>query len=996
MTTLRASTRHLPGVSFEVARPAVPPTLPRMDVTAFVGLAVAGPFDVPVHVEDPLQFRDVFGPDVSLAEPAPGLAAPRSLLGASVEAFFAHGGRSCWVTRGGDAAAAVTTRFVVPGLIRADGSGPATVEARSPGSGFDHVRVAATARRRRLRIDPAPATIGADAGVVRVAAEGVRPGDLLELRWDDGLHLWAPLRRVERDASGRLAAAWEGSASWWRRAEPGVRTAGATCALASADETRTLVAESHEVEGSGRSTVTTASPLDGDVLGSVLSRPGPAGTVEVMVVDDASTDGATGQTRLVCRSTWVHLPPPSGAGPVAQASVVTLGLAAFAGGALVGQLEDLDPAEGGARWWGALPNDADSYWRRYRRAAAGDDEHPRPGPLDDEVAAPRFALAAPADCPAVALPLGLADDPLTATRSPRVHHEGPEAGRDGVSDLSPDWFLDPSLAGLSRDTLWPEARRRFFVDDTALRGMHAVLPLEDVAVVAVPDAAQIGWREELVVPASPLPVPALEADDTTDTLTWTLGGPLAVDGVEVERSATPDFTGPIVREVSASDAGVSGVTRPELTGCDPWWFRARSLAGARRSGWSATVLLWPGRSRFAACEVPDVALPSLELADGELADVEPVDEQAAGEELVWHEVRRIGGDPVPVPPGTAYELESDTDPGFAAPEQRVVTGPTRGDTHTAHRVPTDRPAHRWFRVRRRPGGATAPGAWSGAVVVEAAPHRVRRPVPAAGVSEVSVAVHRGLATLTAARRDLTAQVGFPSHYREPEIAEHLARVRAGAPVDEVDLLHAHHPWLGLPTPDGVVWAPPDGAVAGALAAGAVRRGVWIATPGTSLGLAVGVQQRLDEDAALALRTHQVNAVVRGRNGVVVLGTDTLAAEPAVQPVPVRRLLVLLRRFARREGRFLAFENNGPLLWGIVRTRFEDLLGQLYRRGALAGSRPAAAYRVICDATLNPPASVDAGRLVVELQVAPAHPLEFLRVRFVQTDDVLPDLVEVAP
>lgn len=979
MTSLRASSRHLPGVSFEVARPEVPPALPRMDVTAFVGLASAGPFDVPVHVEDPLQFRDIFGPDVPLTDAAPGLAAPRSLLGASVQAFFAHGGRSCWVTRAGDAAAASTTRFVVPGLVRADGTGPATVEARSPGSGFDDVRVAATARRRQLRVDPGATTIGADAGTVRVAAEGVRPGDLLELEWGDGLRLWAPLMLVERNASGRTVAAWEGSATWWSPAAPGGRPSGATCTLASAGGTRTVVAESHTVERSGRSTVETAEPLDGEVVGSVLSRPGPAGTVEVMVVDDASTDGATGRTRLVCRATWVRLVPPASAGPVARASVVTLGLVAFAGDALVGQVEDLDPAEGGARWWGALPNDGDCYGRRYRRSAAGD-EHPQPGPLDDEVTTPRFALAAPDDCPALALPLGLADDPLTATRSPLARHHGPTAARDGVSELSPGWFLDPALAGLSRDTLWPEARRRFFVDGVPLRGVHATMPLEDVALVAVPDAAQVGWRDELVAPVPPLPVPVLEADDTTDTLTWTLESALAVDGVEVERSAAADFTGPLVRERSATGTGVSGFSRPELTGCGPWWFRARSVAGTRRSGWSATVLLWPGRSRFAACEVPEIVLPVL---------------QVVGEELVWHEVRRTGGDPVPVPAGTAYDVESDTDPRFPAPERREVIGPTRGDTHAAHPVPTDLPAHRWFRVRRRPDGTRA-GAWSGAVAVEAAPRRVRRPLPAAGVAEVSVAVHRGLATLTAARRDLTAQVGFPAHYRGHEVAEHLARVRAGVPTDQVDLLHAHHPWLGLPTADGVVWAPPDGAVAGALAAGAVRRGAWIATPGTSLELAVGVQQRLDEDVALELRTQQVNAVVRGRNGVVVLGTDTLAAEAAVQPVPVRRLLVLLRRLARREGRLLAFENNGPLLWGIVRTRFEEILGQLFRRGALAGSRPSAAYRVICDETLNPPASVDAGRLVVELQVAPAHPLEFLRIRFVQTDDVLPDLVEVAP
>ncbi len=52
-------------------------------------------------------------------------------------------------------------------------------------------------------------------------------------------------------------------------------------------------------------------------------------------------------------------------------------------------------------------------------------------------------------------------------------------------------------------------------------------------------------------------------------------------------------------------------------------------------------------------------------------------------------------------------------------------------------------------------------------------------------------------------------------------------------------------------------------------------------------------------------------------------------------------------------------------------------------GALVGSTPDQAYYVKCDAETNPPESVDAGKLIVEVGMAPVKPAEFVVFRIAQ-------------
>ncbi|MDX1654721.1 MAG: hypothetical protein R3310_05875, partial [Candidatus Competibacteraceae bacterium] len=122
----------------------------------------------------------------------------------------------------------------------------------------------------------------------------------------------------------------------------------------------------------------------------------------------------------------------------------------------------------------------------------------------------------------------------------------------------------------------------------------------------------------------------------------------------------------------------------------------------------------------------------------------------------------------------------------------------------------------------------------------------------------------------------------------------------------------------------------------------------------------------------------------GPPGFLVLNGETLAPDGEYRPIQVRRLLILLRRLALREGRSYVFEPHDTDFRGLIRHRFEGLLGELYSRGAFTGPRPEAAFRVVVDQSVNSRQSSEAGRLIVELRIAPARPLVFLTVRLTQT------------
>jgi hypothetical protein len=131
-------------------------------------------------------------------------------------------------------------------------------------------------------------------------------------------------------------------------------------------------------------------------------------------------------------------------------------------------------------------------------------------------------------------------------------------------------------------------------------------------------------------------------------------------------------------------------------------------------------------------------------------------------------------------------------------------------------------------------------------------------------------------------------------------------------------------------------------------------------------------------------------------GLLVWGGRTLA-DPRLEPENLylahRRLLHRLVRAIRRAADPLVFENNGPDVWLALVRAVTTVLMQAYRAGALKGERPSQGFRVVCDESNNPPASVDGGFVVCEIQLAPATPMEFITLRIALSSDGRLEMIE---
>jgi phage tail sheath protein FI len=198
----------------------------------------------------------------------------------------------------------------------------------------------------------------------------------------------------------------------------------------------------------------------------------------------------------------------------------------------------------------------------------------------------------------------------------------------------------------------------------------------------------------------------------------------------------------------------------------------------------------------------------------------------------------------------------------------------------------------------------------------------------------------------------------------------------------------YHPPLRAPSLDGtgLRTVPASGHVAGLIARLDGERGPGSTPANATLLDAVDLAVEYPEAQQVRLFEANVDLVrcLRGR-GLVVWGGRTLSADPRRVYVAHRRLLHLLVRAIRRAAAPLVFEVNSPELRLSLVRAITSVLLEAFRTGALAGTRPEDAFRVVCDETTNPPEQ-DPGQVVCEIDVAPAVPMEFIALRLVLGQD----------
>ena len=260
-------------------------------------------------------------------------------------------------------------------------------------------------------------------------------------------------------------------------------------------------------------------------------------------------------------------------------------------------------------------------------------------------------------------------------------------------------------------------------------------------------------------------------------------------------------------------------------------------------------------------------------------------------------------------------------------------------------------------------------------------------------------VHTALVQLCAARSDVFAVLSVPRHYDTAAALGWLQQLSANArPTDSGRILLSPlsfagfwHPWMRVVERTSSALAPlrdqpADGAACGMIAARELARGAWAAPADVPLRGPVALTPVLSAGDTVRLFDAHANLLRSQPGSISTLSAHTLATEPNLLQVSVRRLIILLRKIALQEGSRYVFDTNTDRFRQLVRMRFERILAALTSFGALA------AYQVVTDGGVNTAADAANGQLVVTLQVAPTSPVEFITVSLIRAGESLLDVV----
>ncbi|MFI6090563.1 phage tail sheath family protein [Streptomyces sp. NPDC051218] len=199
----------------------------------------------------------------------------------------------------------------------------------------------------------------------------------------------------------------------------------------------------------------------------------------------------------------------------------------------------------------------------------------------------------------------------------------------------------------------------------------------------------------------------------------------------------------------------------------------------------------------------------------------------------------------------------------------------------------------------------------------------------------------------------------------------------------------YYPWIKVfdPATGRNTMVPPSGHVSGVWARSDGERGVHKAPANEVIRGAVDLDIRLSKGEQSLLNPIGVNCVraFAGR-GIRIWGARTLSSDPAWRYLNVRRLFNYLEESILLGTQWVVFEPNDDRLWSSIRRNVTAFLTEEWRKGALFGRVAEEAFYVKCDRDNNPQESIDLGRVVCEIGVAPVKPAEFVVFRLAQFSD----------
>ncbi len=974
-------TARLPGIRFETVPMRRQSVLPRMDIPVFVGFASSGPLHLPVPVEDAAEFSEIFGADPVLAWDSERGRAGTAYLAATVRSFFQNGGRRCWVVRVANEFTAHTAYFPVPGLAAMDGSGlsPAFCAARSPGSWGDALKVSASLLSQSFvleKFDP-------DAGSIEMTV--AKPGDIIAgdvLRLDFDQDQWfclfpiSTIQKQDADPAPSLNLARKlvltASKVWWFRPAEAQAPAVSAGDLVAYTQNGPLPALAVTVPASSWPTApNSAAVFDyaGILDPASLAASGQGCLVKVVFTDgqvfwmlvssqvandtQPAIPGVGEFERFSGSGIWQALLPPdvtAFADPSPRLEKLTFELLARVANKAPQRLSGLGFAVGHPLYWNALPGDQELYTTQASLTtgdASYQDLLTNPAYLSstsiaanglhtalwEAAAAPRFPLAG--GSPGVTF-LPLLIPTLSTLATLPVEPPGDALSRDGLAAFEAGIFLDPDLADQAGDALLSLADdlRYLRTNPRPLRGIYAALSVSEATLVAVPDAVHNRWEKGLLDP-----IPPAQPSEPPERPVWWHFLPCSPRQSPLPRTSQPEW-GEFLR------CGLRIIPPPVLSVSAP------DITGTFSLTWTA------------------------------IADI------------------------------TRYILEQSFFPDFRN-ARPIYSGALTSCTIYGYAD-----SDYYFRVRAEADslvdGLVETSDYSNGVGLRIEPGTAWISFKDAVYDPTALlAVHRCLLRLSAARGDLFAVLSLAASFKKDLAINHTQNLQsplsplitvAIPDLDNpgtnlsVDLMPlnfneerslgfgaVYHPWLftNLPASTAILPVPPDGCACGVIARRSFERGAWIAPANEKFAGVLGIQPLIDPAGWLEIQDAHINLIRDEAKGYLMLSANTLSQDPDWSLINVRRLISLLRRLAQRYGPGFVFEPNSPGFRRMVQREFSALLDQLLARGAFAGSAADTSYQVNVIAS---PQDIDAGRLIIELRVAPSVPLRFILVRLVQSGD----------
>jgi hypothetical protein len=203
------------------------------------------------------------------------------------------------------------------------------------------------------------------------------------------------------------------------------------------------------------------------------------------------------------------------------------------------------------------------------------------------------------------------------------------------------------------------------------------------------------------------------------------------------------------------------------------------------------------------------------------------------------------------------------------------------------------------------------------------------------------------------------------------------------------------PWVKVPDPlnrNRSKVVPAVGHVAGRFAYTDQNENVGKAPAGVSRGqlaMIMGLERDVPKSDRDIVYPAQINPIRSDAEvGTSIWGNKTLQVIGDFTDVNVRRTFIFLEKSQKAGLVDIVFENVGPVTFGLIKSRLDSFLENLFLQGVIGSGVPDKnqAYKVICDLTNNPASVSQQKMIVIDQFIKPNLAAEYIYLRIQKVFD----------